>query len=265
MATLTFDIESIPDTLTGRKLYQLPSDMSDEDVAEFMFAKQRARNGSEFLPHYLQRIACISMLLHTPDHCTLWSLTEPDDNEQEIITRFFAGLDKFTPQLISWNGSGFDLPVLHYRALKHGVAAPTYWETGDNRSDFRYNNYVNRYHQRHLDVMDMLSAYQGRAVASLDNIACMLDLPGKQGESGKGVWDYFRQEQFKAIANYCESDVLNTHLIFLRFDHMRGVLSDSDYERAQGHVKTMLKQSEAHHLHHFLDAWDKPTKSADKT
>ena len=68
---------------------------------------------------------------------------------------------------MSWNGGGFDLPVLHYRALRHGIVAPRYWEAGDDDQAFRFNNYLNRYHSRHLDLMDVLSSYQARARVSL--------------------------------------------------------------------------------------------------
>jgi predicted PolB exonuclease-like 3'-5' exonuclease len=91
---------------------------------------------------------------------------EPADPEPELVRRFFDGIDRFIPQIVSWNGSGFDLPVLHYRALMHGISAARYWDLGDDERDFRYNNYLNRYHTRHLDLMDVLSAYQPRATTS---------------------------------------------------------------------------------------------------
>ena len=88
------------------------------------------------------------------------------------------------PDLVSWNGSGFDLPVLHYRCLRHGVRAARYWEHGDQDTGFRYNNYLSRFHWRHLDLMDVLCAYQARGRASLAAIASLLGLPGKLGFSG---------------------------------------------------------------------------------
>ena len=80
------------------------------------------------------------------------------------------------------------LPVLHYRALLHKVAAPTYWETGDNQQNFRWNNYLSRFHYRHMDLMDLIAGYQNRAFAPLDDIASMLGFPGKMGMSGDKVW-----------------------------------------------------------------------------
>src|SRR5699024_9779140 len=108
--------------------------------------------------------------------------------EEELVQRFFDGIEKFIPTLVSWNGGAFDLPVIHYRALFHGIAGLRYWEIGDEDQSFRWNNYLNRYHQRHLDLMDMLSGYQARAAAPLDEIAVLLGLPGKMGMSGTKVW-----------------------------------------------------------------------------
>ena len=85
----------------------------------------------------------------------MFSLSEPDCDEATLIQRFFDGVEKFTPQLVSWNGGGFDLPVLHYRSLKHGVVSRRYWDTGDFDQSFRFNNYLGRFHWRHVDVMDV--------------------------------------------------------------------------------------------------------------
>jgi predicted PolB exonuclease-like 3'-5' exonuclease len=76
---------------------------------------------------------------------------------------------------VSWNGGGFDLPVLHYRGLIHACAAPRYWDMGEgdcrDARDFKWNNYISRYHTRHLDLMDLLALYQGRGAAPLDELA----------------------------------------------------------------------------------------------
>nr|MBP9653921.1 ribonuclease H-like domain-containing protein [Rhodocyclaceae bacterium] len=116
---LAFDIETIPDTAGIRKLHELPADLADGEVAEFAFQKRRAATGSDFLPLHLQRVAVISCALREGERFAVWSLAEPKLGEAEIIQRFYDGIEKFTPQLVSWNGGGFDLPVLHYRGLIH--------------------------------------------------------------------------------------------------------------------------------------------------
>ncbi|MCC5792917.1 MAG: 3'-5' exonuclease [Legionellaceae bacterium] len=251
MAELVFDIETIPDIEHGRKMYGL-EELSDADAAEAMFALRREKTQSDFLAHPSHRIVAISLVLAQGKQLRVWSLGELQSTEKELITRFFAGIDKYTPTLISWNGSGFDLPVLHYRALRHGVAAPTYWENGDNLQNFRYNNYLSRFHSRHLDLMDVLAAYQNRAVAPLDEIASMLGFPGKMGMSGARVWEQYQAGNLQSIRDYCETDVLNTYGVYLRFELMRGNLSLMDYQqRLQGLVDYLHQETERPHLQEF--------------
>jgi predicted PolB exonuclease-like 3'-5' exonuclease len=206
-------------------------DISDEAVASAMFFKQQQKTGSDFLPLHQHRIVAISVALRTGDTFRVWSLGEEESDEAELVRRFYDGIDRYTPDLVSWNGGGFDLPVLHYRALKHGVQAPRYWELGDSDREFRYNNYLSRFHWRHVDLMDVLAGYQLRARASLDQAAVLLGYPGKLGMSGDKVWDRFLAGGIKDIRDYCETDVVNTWLVYLRFEHMRGNLDSQDLDR----------------------------------
>ncbi len=171
------------------------------------------------------------------------------------MQRFFDGIERYTPDLVSWNGGGFDLPVLHYRAMKNGIAAPRYWETGDNDRDFRWNNYLGRFHWRHVDLMDVLAGYQPRGRAGLDQMAVLLGFPGKLGMSGADVWDTYRAGGIADIRNYCETDVLNTWLVYLRFEHMRGNLDDKELEREFALVRSTLSAMNKDHLDEFLAAW----------
>lgn len=252
MTILVFDIETIPDVEAGRKLYDLGG-LSDEDTAKALFALRRAKVGHDFLPHHLQKVVAISLVMSSPNHIKVWSLGEEESDEKELISRFFTGLDKHVPTLVSWNGNGFDLPVLHYRALLHGISASTYWEAGDNQQAFRWNNYLNRFHYRHLDVMDVLAAYQNKAFAPLDEIASMLGFPGKMGMSGSKVWENYLSGNLKGIRDYCETDVLNTYCVYLRFELMRGVLNEMDYSHAIERLKHYLSgEATKPHLQEFL-------------
>lgn len=256
MAILVFDIETIPDLESGRKLYDLQN-LSDIDTAKAMFALRREKNGTEFLPHYLQKVCAISLVLAQGSQIKVWSLGNEDSDEKEIITRFFDGIEKYTPTLVSWNGSGFDLPVLHYRALLHKIAAPTYWETGENQQSFRFNNYISRFHYRHMDLMDIVAGYQNRAFAPLDEISSMLGFPGKMGMSGGKVWDEYAQGHIKSIRDYCETDVLNTYCVYLRFELIRGNLQENEYVHSINQLKTYLaSENDKGHFQEFLQAMD---------
>ncbi len=254
MNTLIFDIETVPDTDLGRRLYHL-HDLSDEQVAQIMFTKRRQEVGSEFLSHEQHRVIAISVVMRSRDSLKVWSLGEQDSSEKDLIERFFDGLDKFTPDLVSWNGAGFDFPVLHYRSLLHSVTASRYWETGDGDSSFRYSNYLSRFHWRHIDLMDVLSGFQGRGRASLDDVANLLGFPGKIGMRGADVWDTYLQGGLARIRNYCETDVLNTYLIFLRFELLRGHLNPLEHGFEVARVRKLLQDSDAAHLQEFAAAW----------
>src|SRR5688500_9466765 len=253
MAVFVFDIETVPDVELGRRVYGL-HDLSDKQVGYVMQAKRREESGSEFLSLEQQRVVAISVAMRQRDSFRVWSLGEPGAPEAELIQRFFDGIEKYTPDLVSWNGGGFDLPVLHYRALRHGIVAPRYWEAGDEDQAFRYNNYLNRYHYRHLDLMDVLSSFQSRARISLQAAAMLLGLPGKLGMSGDKVWDAYLDGQIQTIRDYCETDVLNTFLVYLRFELMRGRLSRQEFDAENQLIRAALRLQAKPHLNEFLAA-----------
>lgn len=254
MNIFVFDIETVPDVHNGRKLHGLEN-LTDKEVAEAMFKLRRQESSTDFLRLHLQRIVAISVILRNQDQLKIWSLGNAQSTESELIKRFFAGIDKYHPTLVSWNGSGFDLPVIHYRSLLHGITATSYWENGENEQSFKWNNYLSRYHNRHTDLMDILAGYQSRANAPLDEIAVMLGLPGKMGMSGAKVWEYFQRDEIDDIRNYCETDVLNTYLVYLRFELIRGNLTREKYQQECALVKSTLQTENKKHFNEFLAAW----------
>ena len=257
MNCLVFDIETVPDVALGRRLFGLEG-LSDEQVAKAMFALRRQDSGGDFLTHEQHRIVAISCVLRSREGLRVWSLGDLGSTEGELVERFFDGIERFSPDLVSWNGSGFDLPVLNYRALLAGVRATRYWETGDADTAFRYNNYLGRFHWRHTDLMDVLAGFQTRARVSLQNTACLLGLPGKLGFSGAQVWDAYLAGNLAGIRSYCETDVLNTYLIYLRFQLMRGLFTRERYAEEIERVKVLLRAAKEPHLAAFLRAWEAP-------
>lgn len=250
-----FDIETVPDLETGRHIYNLEG-LSDVDTAKAMYhIRNQETGGSEFMRHHLHQIIAISVVFKNNDNVKVWSLGNEDADEKEILQRFFDGIDRYTPTLVSWNGSGFDLPVIHYRALKHGVNACRYWEMGQDDSSFKFNHYISRYHMRHMDLMDLLSGYQPRASAPLDQIALMLGFPGKAGMDGAKVFDAWLHGKITAVRNYCETDALNTYLVYLRFELMRGNLSAAMYDRECQLLRQILADSGKSHLREFVQHW----------
>lgn len=253
---LAFDIETVPDVSGIRRLYALPPDLPDREVAEIAFQKRRTQTGNDFLGPQLHRVAVISCVLREGEGIKVFSIGEPETPEKEAIQRFFDGIEKLVPQLVSWNGGGFDLPVLNYRALMHGVAAPKFWDQGEDDRDFRFNSYVGRYHARHLDLMDVLAMYQPRNNAPLDDVAQLAGLPGKIGVGGAQVWAAYLEGRMAEIRDYCEADTANTYLLYLRFQKLRGVLTEAQYGKECALLRGTLEKLKGAHWREFLTLWN---------
>ncbi len=252
---LAFDIETVPDVAGIRRLYELPASLPDREVAEIAFQKRRTQTGSDFLAPHLHRVAVISCVLREGEGIKVFSIGAPDTAEKEAIQRFFDGVEKLVPQLVSWNGGGFDLPVLGYRALVHGVAAPKFWDQGEDDRDFRFNSYVGRYHARHLDLMDVLAMYQPRNNAPLDEVAQLAGLPGKIGVGGAQVWGAYLEGRIGEIRDYCEADTANTYLLWLRFQKLRGALTAAQHDKECALLRAALEKLKGAHWREFLSRW----------
>ena len=252
---LVFDIETVPDVAGLRRIYGIDAGVSDEQVASMAFQRRRQATGGDFLQLHLHQVVAISCALRDRDSWRVWSLGEATNGEGELIQRFFEGIEKYTPQIVSWNGGGFDLPVLHYRGMLHGVRAARYWDQGEDDREFKWNNYISRYHSRHLDLMDLLAMYQPRGAVPLDEISQLLGFPGKIGLEGSQVWAAWQAGKIGQIRVYCEADVVNTYLVYLRFQLMRGVLPHEKYRQEIGLVRATLEKSPEPHWREFLSLW----------
>ncbi|HYF42596.1 MAG TPA: 3'-5' exonuclease [Ramlibacter sp.] len=255
---LVFDIESIPDVAGLRALRGAPADASDADVYAAWCEERKEKGQGDFMPHYLQRVLVISCVFRNAEGLRVHSFVDRDNaSEAKVIQTFFNTIEKHVPQLVSWNGGGFDLPVLHYRGLRHGVVADKYWDLGDDDREFKWNNYISRYHMRHLDLMDLLAMYQPRANAPLDAMAKLCGFPGKLGMDGSQVYPAFLEGKLDDIRRYCETDVMNTYLLYCRFQKMRGGLTEAEYDQEIALVKSTLGNlapAEAH-WDEYLKAW----------
>ncbi len=252
---LVFDIETVPDVGGVRRLRPGWASLPDGELAQRLFDERREKTGSDFLPLHLHRVVAISCAFRDDQGFRVRSIGQPDDDEARLIQAFFATVERYTPQLVSWNGGGFDLPVLHYRGLMHRVDAGRYWELGDEDRDFRYNNYISRYHQRHTDLMDLLAMYQPRASVPLDDLARLCGFAGKLGMDGSKVWDAYQAGHIEQIRNYCETDVVNTYLVYTRFQRMRGLLDAAACSAEEDLVRQTLAGLDLPHWREYLAVW----------
>ena len=254
--TLVFDLETIPDADGLRKLNGWGADVPDQEVVERALTARREAVGHDFLPLHLHKVAVVGCVFRDDQGFRVKTLGQPDDPEAALLAGFFKTIERYTPKLVSWNGSGFDLPVLHYRSLIQGVPAPRYWDMGEEDRDFKFNNYISRYHNRHIDLMDVLAKYNGRANAPLDELAKLCGFPGKLGMDGSKVWEAWSTGRADEVRAYCETDVVNTWLVYCRFRFLRGELDRTAYETEIALVRDTLSASDAPHWKEYMAAWD---------
>lgn len=263
---LVFDIETIPDVEGLRALRAADADLDDGSVYAAEIENRKARGKSDFMPLHLQRILVISCVFRNAEGLRVHSIVdrEPEGRSQEgrVVQSFFNLVERHTPQLVSWNGGGFDLPVLHYRGLRHGVVAGKYWDLGEDDREYRWNNYIGRYHTRHLDLMDLLAMYQPRASAPLDAMAKLCGFPGKLGMDGSQVYAAYLAGQGDEIRRYCETDVMNTYLLYCRFQKMRGGFTEAEYEREIELVRQSIGAIDEPHWSEYLAAWPEAPAAA---
>jgi hypothetical protein len=263
---LVFDIETIPDVAGLRALRQMDASVDDAGVYAAEIAERQARGKSDFMPLYLQRVLVISCVFRNAEGLRVHSIVdrEADGTSQEgrVVQSFFNLVERHVPQLVSWNGGGFDLPVLHYRAMRHGVVASKYWDMGDDDREFRFNNYIGRYHLRHLDLMDLLAMYQPRGNAPLDAMAKLCGFPGKLGMDGSQVYPAYLEGRRDEVRRYCETDAMNTYLLYCRFQKMRGGFTETEYEQEMALVRETLGALDEPHWREYLAAWPEPTSAA---
>lgn len=218
---LVWDIETVPD-LPGYARANGLVGKSDDEIREAM--------GEEFPKLIYHSIVCIGALIArwTPSGWEVQALGAPHVGqraEKELIESFVLKVAQVSPQMVTFNGSSFDLPVLRYRAMVHGVHAPGM----HNRA------YFHRYTDDNVDLCDVLSSFGYGAKVKLDELSRVLGLSGKpEGLDGGQVEAYYRAGRIQEISDYCKSDVINTYRIWLRYELFRGRLDLAQFEFSDG-------------------------------
>ena len=144
-------------------------------------------------------------------------------DEAGILSDFADFMTARRPHLVTWNGRGFDLPVLTLRSLRYGISWPWYYRDRDYR--YRYSE------EGHLDLCDFLSDHGAARMTPLDGVSRLIGLPGKDGIDGSQVEGLFNAGQTEALRRYCLSDVTQTAFVFLRYRLLVGALDLEGYRR----------------------------------
>lgn len=257
-----FDIETIPDTdavpaLTG----ETDPDIDMRRAALEAYHLEITGGKNAFPRQPFHKIVAISFLEAEIDRedgevyllRELRSGGEENFDEKRLVQGFFQHFQRLRPRLVSFNGRGFDLPVLKYRAMVHGIQAPLLHDTTN-----KWENYGARYATDwHCDLAEVLSDFGASARIKMNEVCAALGLPGKVGIDGGDVTTLFDAGRLSDIRDYCETDVLNTYLLYLRRQLVAGATSRPAYNRSVADVIALIEaEGETRpHLRQFLDAW----------
>ena len=238
---LTFNIITIPDTEGLRTVYGTGAHANPEQLAEIAFQQGRQSHVHDHLPLHLHRIAAISCAVRDDEHFHIRSLGTPNETEAMLIRHLFDTVEKYKPQSVSWNGAGFDLPLLGYRALIHRLSAPRQWDVSKR--------------EQHVSLMNELSCHQPQAQAARYDIARLCGLPATPDIEPNQIWSDWHAGKLEQIRHRSEIDALNTYLIYLRFQQLRSSITPAQYETEYELVKNTLVQLDMPHWHEYLQAW----------
>jgi hypothetical protein len=252
---LVLDIETIPDTERWKR--PEPADPAVPDRASFppTWAHRIVVIGCLWLDHgyRLKRLGVVGdpalSRLSSPNLLAGDDATA-DQRERALLEDFSRFVGRARPVLVTYNGRGFDLPVIALRSLCHGVSLGWYYREKNVR--YRYSE------EGHLDLCDWLADHGATRSGSLDSLARLIGLPGKVGVDGSQVEGLFHANQLAAIQRYCLADVAQTALLFLRFRLLQGLLPPDQYQvvtrelldalTADGRVSEVLEGTDRAHL-----------------
>ncbi len=262
-----FDIETVPDTdvvenLTGsqtKDVLELRKELENYHI--------EVSGGNPFSRQPFHKVVAISFLEADIETCRdgteTYSITDlrtggtENSTEEEIIKGFFSHLSKNPPRFVSYNGRTFDLPVLKYRAMKYGVPAPWLYKSGD-----KWNNYMQRYSlDWHCDLLDAFSDFGASCRCKMNEVCAIMGIPGKIGTDGSQVSELYDAGKIKEIRDYCETDVINTYLLYLNFQLHSGNLNKENFIKCNIELKNYLQSfkddSSKQHFNEFLTEWKK--------
>lgn len=259
-----FDIETIPDIKAGRNLLSLPnSEIKDVREGLTKYHLEITDQKNDFLRQPFHQVIAISFVeaeivrdFNNQEFYRLIDIRSGGDllsTECDLTKGFFQHLKKKFSRLVSFNGRTFDLPVLKYSAMKHDIEASWLYKSGD-----KWNSYNQRYSlDWHCDLADAFSDFGASARVKMNELCSAFNLPGKIGVDGSKVMEMYDQDRLREIREYCETDAINTYLLYLTFQHHNGSLSNENFKKCKTDLRDFLEknQTQKKHFEEFLKFW----------
>jgi predicted PolB exonuclease-like 3'-5' exonuclease len=238
-----FDCETIPDIELIKKSYDV-SGLSEYEGTIKAQEEYRQKHNSTFLPLPYHRLVALSAVIADEfgNFIKVGDFGEGSDKEVDIIAHFFRFIEDKNPKLVSFNGRGFDIPMLLIRAMKYNLSIPAYFDQNNPIiGKSKWENYRQRYAEHfHTDLLDSLGSFGAVRNLNLDTLCTMAGIPGKYDLSGDQVFELYYQGELDKIKEYCQSDVLNTYWLYLKYELLKGTLTIEDYYRFLTTMKEKL-------------------------
>lgn len=235
---VAFDIETVPDPDVGRRHHGLSG--TDADVVREMvrLRLEETQGSTEYPSLPWHRVVCACATILDADGCEIRALGGEAFDERGHVEGFFHLVSERAPLLVSWNGRGFDLPVLRYRAMALGLAAPGFYHRKD---------------ELHLDLMDELSSHGASRRAGLAAVSELLGLPSKRFLE-RPIYDHVLAGESARVVEYCKLDTVDTLLVYLAWAHHEGRLDPPHLLAAIDRLRTAVSRE--------TDAGWRPIESA---
>ncbi len=261
-----FDLEWVPDPRAGRRVYNLPPDMPDADVLREMWSRGGATEEEPrpYLKIVLCRVVSAAVVIRKkiPGGKVALDLRSlprnPDEpmTESQLLTDFLQALGKAKPQLVGFNSTDADVPILVQRGIAAGITAPAFCKRPDK--PWEGPDYFYRYGEAHLDLKDIVGGW-GKGTPSLHELAQAAGIPGKMGTDGSTVIDLWLAGKVREIVEYNQFDALTTYLVWLRTAHFAGLFSTDEYHEEEERLKQLLRDRISRgegHFQPYLERWE---------
>lgn len=241
---LVFDVESVADPELVSTLRYPGEEIGGTEAVRRYRDELMETHGSDFVPYTFQVPICVVVGKLTADFrlIDLVALDEPEGRPHVIADRFWRGWEAYRrPTLVSFNGRGFDLPILELAAFRYGLNLSTWFASAAKA----FEQPRNRYNAlSHIDLCELLTNYGAtRFTGGLNLAANLLGKPGKMDVQGDMVQDMFDAGRLKEINDYCRCDVLDTYFVFLRSRVLLGQLTLQEEHTIISQTKAWLEQN----------------------
>lgn len=231
MSFMFLDIATVPDFELGERLYKL-HDLSEKDISRVMATKNReSGNVSGILPQHMQRVLVISVLFQDKESLKVWSVGDAGSDEGDLLKILQRYTDEYKPAVVTWCGDESIFPVLNFRCLSHGTQSPIFTS--------------------HTNLLSEL-AWTSNKPFSLHEVAVLAGSPGNKEMSCDEVLNCYLEGDVEPVRNNLELKLINTWLIYQRWQLVIGKIDQSAYESEIQLLMMALKHEDKTHLTDFV-------------